>query len=359
MGDKKEQYSRIPILIPAYRPDNSLIRLVRELESMDFCNIVIVDDGSGSEYQRIFDQAQNNYGCRILHHAQNLGKGHAIKTGFNDILIRQKGITGCVTTDCNGSFKGVDIRRMADSLLEHPSDLSLGKRVLEGSPDYDKKCRVGYTVLRLSFKYLVGIGVDDSQCFLRGIPVSYMKKLMNVTGEGYEYDTKMLTSCKEFQVKVRQVDLETVYTKRRNVYKYRTIKDNVPIYLTFASYIFTSVVATIVDLMLFQILKGLFNNIHVLENTAMYIPISTGLARTVSAFVNYRLNFRLVFQKKSNSLRTLRRWILLVIVQAAMSATAVTLIHTMIGGSEILIKIPVDFCLFFFSYYVARDVVYK
>lgn len=359
MGSSTEEYSRIPILIPAYRPDNSLLRLIRELDSMKLRQIVVVDDGSGAEFARIFDQISNEYGCKVVHHSVNLGKGRAIKTGFNYILCHYKDAIGCVTTDCNGSFKSEDIRKIVDSLMDDQSKLIMGRRVLEGAKDYTGKAVTGYKVLQLSFKYLVGIEIHDPQCVLKGIPISYMKKLMTIWGEGYEFDTKMITSCKKFQVGVREVQLNTEYEKRRNVYKYRTIKDNIPIYLTFVSYIFTSIIATIVDLFLFQMLKGMFNNVRILDDTAMYIPIATGLARTVSAFVNYRLNLRLVFRSKKDSIKTLRKWVLLVIVQAILSATAVTIIHMLLPWSEeVLIKVPVDFVLFFLSYYVAKEKVY-
>ena len=359
MGDLDKEYSRIPILIPAYRPDNSLLRLLRELDSMKLRKVVVVDDGSGAEFARIFDHISNEYGCKVVHHSVNLGKGRAIKTGFNYIMCHYPEALGCVTTDCNGSFLPEDIKKIVDTLIGNPSELIMGSRVLKGSADYVGKAVTGYKVLQLSFKYLVGFEIHDPQCVLRGIPISYMKKLMNVWGEGYEFDTKMITSCKKFQVGVREVGLSTKYEKRRNVYKYRTIKDNIPIYLTFASYIFTSIIATVVDLVLFQVLKGLFNNISVLDDTAMYIPIATGLARTVSAFVNYKLNLRLVFRNKKNSIKTLRKWIMLVIVQAAISAAAVTIIHTLLPWTEeVLIKVPVDFILFFLSYYVAKEKVY-
>ena len=42
------------ILIPAYEPDDKLIKLVCDLSKEDF-DIVIVDDGSGTDYKNIFD----------------------------------------------------------------------------------------------------------------------------------------------------------------------------------------------------------------------------------------------------------------------------------------------------------------
>jgi len=45
--------------------------------------IVIVDDGSGPVYQRVFDHLRQRPELTLLGHAVNLGKSAAIKTGVN------------------------------------------------------------------------------------------------------------------------------------------------------------------------------------------------------------------------------------------------------------------------------------
>jgi glycosyltransferase involved in cell wall biosynthesis len=47
----------VPILIPAYKPGESLPELVRALLDLGVRNIVVVDDGSGPEYRDIFRRA--------------------------------------------------------------------------------------------------------------------------------------------------------------------------------------------------------------------------------------------------------------------------------------------------------------
>ena len=48
----------IPIIIPSYEPDEKLIKLLADLKEKGFSKIVIVDDGSGEEYQHFFEQAK-------------------------------------------------------------------------------------------------------------------------------------------------------------------------------------------------------------------------------------------------------------------------------------------------------------
>ncbi len=66
----------IPIIIPAYEPDRQLVELVRELVD-DEDLIVIVDDGSGSDYVSIFEECSNILGDKgiVLTHDMNKGKG--------------------------------------------------------------------------------------------------------------------------------------------------------------------------------------------------------------------------------------------------------------------------------------------
>lgn len=66
-------------LIPAHKPSAFLSELLKELQGYGFEN-VLVDDGSGMEYEHIFFES-SRYG-EVLYHVQNAGKGAALKTGL-------------------------------------------------------------------------------------------------------------------------------------------------------------------------------------------------------------------------------------------------------------------------------------
>ena len=89
------------ILIPAYEPNNKLIKLIEKLqEETNAVQIVVVDDGSGIKYQHIFNEVENK-DVKILVHKQNMGKGEAIKTGIK--YIKEIETEGIVTADCDRS----------------------------------------------------------------------------------------------------------------------------------------------------------------------------------------------------------------------------------------------------------------
>ena len=68
---------KIPVIIPAYEPDDKLLYLIKKMAQNDMY-VVIVDDGSGKEYQDIFNSASEILAEKgtVLHHEINKGKAY-------------------------------------------------------------------------------------------------------------------------------------------------------------------------------------------------------------------------------------------------------------------------------------------
>lgn len=67
---------RVPLIIPAYEPDDRMLILLEKLRDNYNDAIVIVNDGSGEEYSKYYFAAEN-YGFTVLKHYKIWGKeGH-------------------------------------------------------------------------------------------------------------------------------------------------------------------------------------------------------------------------------------------------------------------------------------------
>ena len=75
---------RAVVLIPAYKPDERLIDLTRELIVENGLDVLLVDDGGQEAYAHIFD-ACRALGAEVAVHAVNMGKGRALKTGIKKL----------------------------------------------------------------------------------------------------------------------------------------------------------------------------------------------------------------------------------------------------------------------------------
>ena len=156
--------TRCGVLIPVYQPDEGLPELVSALRDSGL-EVLVVNDGSTvnlSVFQRL-EQAK----VPVLHHPQNCGKGRALKTGIAHMA--KEGFQAVITADADGQHSVADIRRVAQALEEHPTQLVLGARdIAQMIP----RSRAGNSLTQKLFRVLHGIRLQDTQTGLRGIPLT-------------------------------------------------------------------------------------------------------------------------------------------------------------------------------------------
>ncbi len=291
----------------------------------------------------------------MLHHAVNQGKGRALKTAFNFCLQEFPGLVGVITADSDGQHTPDCILDCAEALIEHPDSLILGCRCFEGE-DVPVRSEFGNKCTRVVMKYLTGITVSDTQTGLRGIPAAFMQQLLMVKGERFEFETNMLLETKTRKIPIVEVPIKTIYIEENKTSHFNPIKDSVRIYMIFGKFLFSSLSSSVVDLVLFSVFCFLLRDMDF--QVVSYITAATVLARILSAFYNYSMNYKVVFQSETSVKQSLPRYIGLAVVQMSFSALLVNKLYPLFGGVEVLVKIPVDVLLFFLSFVIQREFVY-
>ena len=347
---------KIPVVIPAYEPDEKLLGLLGELKKEGIAPVIVVDDGSGPKYRKLFDRAEKEFGAKVLRHAVNLGKGRALKTAFNECLQSSGEIIGCVTADSDGQHTAASIRKCMEAMREHPLALVLGCRNFD-QKDVPARSAFGNKLTRQVLQYLAGVSVSDSQTGLRGIPRGLMARLMNVSGERFEFETNMLLEAKAASVPILEVKIPTIYLEKNKRSHFRPVQDSIRIYGMFGKFLFSSLSSSVLDLLLFSLFCALFRGRTLLY--ADYIVLSTVAARVLSAVYNFGINYRVVFQSGAAVWKSALKYFLLAALQMGCSAFLVSLIYSFTGGWEIAVKIPVDVALFFLSFWIQREAVYR
>ena len=204
----KLDMENIALVIPAYEPGEHLIRILQQLSPQWSGPVIVVDDGSSEKSAPIFRKAEE-MGARVLRHSVNLGKGRALKTAFNACLTEHMGLIGCVTADADGQHLPEDILRCAKALCRTPSALILGRRDFSGA-QVPWQNRLGNRMTCLVMRLFGGVDLEDTQTGLRGIPAAFMRRLMQVDGERYEFETNMLLFAKRQDVAMIEVPIQTV-----------------------------------------------------------------------------------------------------------------------------------------------------
>ncbi|MBO5473387.1 MAG: bifunctional glycosyltransferase family 2/GtrA family protein [Lachnospiraceae bacterium] len=273
------------VVIPAYQPDETLLGIANQLWERG-CRIIVVDDGSGETYRRIFDRAADI--CTILRHSQNRGKGAAIKTALAYIQteVPEAEIIGIM--DADGQHLAEDMSRLFACAKIRPGSLVLGVRTV--GKDMPLKSRLGNRITRMVFGLVSGVWVSDTQTGLRAFDAGLINKLLAVSGERYEYEMNVLMAAAKGGIPIEEVEIQTIYHDRDNSCShFRVVKDSFRIYKDILKFTLSSFSSFVVDYVLFTLMM------LVLPHTAVWVFAANLLARVISAFYNYSMNCRFVF----------------------------------------------------------------
>lgn len=273
------------VIIPAYQPDQTLATIAEQLWGYG-CQIIVVDDGSGEEYQQIFDRIKDI--CIVLCHTQNRGKGAAIKTAMSYIKREMWENETIGIMDCDGQHLPEDMQKLLQYARAHRKTLVLGVRSVGKEMPF--KSRVGNQITRNVYRLVSGVKVSDTQTGLRAFDSELIEKLLSVEGERYEYEMNVLMICAKEKIPIKEVKISTIYRDQNNSNShFRGFRDSLRIYKEILKFSLSSFSSFLLDYTLFSTLM------FFLPHTAIAILFANIAARIVSAFYNYSMNCRFIF----------------------------------------------------------------
>ena len=216
----------VPI-IPAYNPDEKLIKLVNELKKK-FNTIIIVNDGSASE--DIFKKIEKDEKCTVLTHEVNKGKGEALKTAYRYYLDNlNKKYCGVVTLDADGQHSVNDAIRMS-SLVEKLDKTILGTRLFN-TKETPLRNKLGNRITSRVFKWLYKVYIKDTQTGLRAFPNRLVPLMVNIYGSRFEYEMNVLIELVKRKEEIYEFDIKTIYLENSNKKShFKVFKDSYKVY---------------------------------------------------------------------------------------------------------------------------------
>lgn len=346
----------IMIVIPSLNPDDLLIEVIDSVTGAGYNNILIVDDGSDELHQAPFDYAKER-GLIVLRHEINRGKGYALRTAFR-YMIENKPLMSAITVDGDNQHKVEDIDKCAKALYSKEDKVIIGCRDFKeaGVPF---RSRFGNNMTRAVFRIFCGIKLSDTQTGLRAIPAKYLSDMLLVEGDRYEYETNMLLYMKSHAIAFSEIKIKTIYIEDNSSSHFNPIKDSIRIYKVIFKFVMNSFVSSIIDLSVFYLICMLLKGVL---KRSIYIFVATAFARVVSSLCNYFINHKIVFESKGRMKHTIIKYYTLCVCQMMVSYALVFMLSVLFranGGIITIIKFVVDTLLFFISFRIQRNWVYK
>jgi len=334
-------------LIPAYRPDGRFPELVATLAARpELGGILVVDDGSGPDFAGIFAQAAGIPGVRLVRHAVNRGKGAALKSGFNEFLLRFPESPGVVTADADHQHRVEDVARVAATLAARPEAVVLGCRDFGG--DVPWRSRLGNRLTRALLRWVEGLSVSDTQTGLRGLPRDFLPVLLRIPAERYEFELEMLLACRRTGRALAEVPIATVYQDGNRASHFNPVLDSMRIYFVLFRYVIVSLLTALVD-------NAMFAAVFLVRPDIMAAMIG---GRLVACLFNFCMNRTTVFYSRNPLGSSMIRYLGLVFFSGTIGYFLIDwAVRAGLAGA-IPAKITVESLLFIFNFAVQRVFVF-
>lgn len=198
----QRQAAKTVVLIPAYREAQQIGDVVRRVrQQLDA--VLVVDDGSPDDTADLARRA----GAEVIVHAQNAGKGAAIKTGFR--LLLERGVDYVLILDGDGQHLPEEIGYFLSAAADGQWGMLIGNRMhaTDGMPILRKLTNqfMSWMISRYCKQ-----PIPDSQCGFRMIHRDVIPHLF-CESNAYDYETEMLLIAARQGHRIGSVPISTVY----------------------------------------------------------------------------------------------------------------------------------------------------
>jgi len=208
-------------IIPAFNEQNTVEKVI--LETKKYVNkVILVDDGSNDN---TYINAKK-YADVVVRHSINMGKGTALKTGFQLAYEYKPEII--ITIDADGQHNPTDIKKLIDALKLQNADIAIGNRYLNESAPIIFK--FGNWFIKKTFSLLFGANIVDTQSGLR----AHLAEKFNTVfweSEDYAVETEILINSLKKGLKVVEVPIKTIYEESHKGKKGTTVFDGIKIFI--------------------------------------------------------------------------------------------------------------------------------
>lgn len=270
------------VVIPAYEPDKKLPTLVHKLVDTGF-KVVVVDDGSGENYSKIFAEIKDL--ADIVTLENNCGKGAALKAGFKHIKTNYPKCKHFITCDADGQHKPEDVVRV-NNLLHKGNKFVLTVRKRTGKIPFRSK--FGNDLSKIVYTLLTNRYLSDNQSGLRGFNVCHLDWLIEVEKNNYDYEMNVLYYAAKKGLKITTLEIDAIYIENNASSHFSPVKDTIRIYKS----LFYLARGTIISFLLAELIILIFNFIF----NNYYIEFTVATAGALSLLSSILLNQYIFFK---------------------------------------------------------------
>ncbi|WP_243373145.1 glycosyltransferase family 2 protein [Geotalea sp. SG265] len=215
------------IIIPAYNAEKTIAAVVKEVLALGL-PLLVVDDGSTDGTAKCVGGLPLN----VINHRRNLGKGTALRTGFQWALMH--GFEGVVTIDADGQHDVAAISRLIDHAKGNHLDILIASRFSQFGQMAGLRSfwnRFGVWCMRKR----TGFEISDSQSGFRYYSGRLLRSI-ELIAEGYDLEMEILMKAWRGGFTIGSLPVAARVADGRATSHYRPVRDTWNICMTFLRY---------------------------------------------------------------------------------------------------------------------------
>lgn len=207
------------VIVPTYNNAATLETVLASvLEYTD--NIIVVNDGSTDGSAKILEKYRKQ--IEMVAHKTNMGKGAALRTGFNRAILL--GYKYAITIDSDGQHFASDLPVFINQLKENGPALIMGARNMDQA-NVPGKSSFGNRFSNFWYRVETGIRLPDTQTGYRLYPLEPIKRMQFYTHK-FEFEIEVIVRLAWAGVKVVVAPISVYYPPSgERVSHFRPFKD--------------------------------------------------------------------------------------------------------------------------------------
>jgi len=196
---------RTLVIVPCKNLENHVGNVVRAIDALGLgLDVLVVNDGSTDETTSTARTA----GAAVVEHAVNMGKGVALKTGFDYAL--EHDYEAVITMDGDEQHDAATIPAFLKALESGEWDVVVGSRMSEVKDMPGIRIWTNQTTSRV-ISLLARQGIPDSQSGYRIIRTTVLKGMELIT-KRYDTESEILIRAGRRGFRIGSIPIESIYT---------------------------------------------------------------------------------------------------------------------------------------------------
>ena len=217
----------ICLIIPAYNAEKTILPVIRDA-LITGLPLLVVDDGSTDSTAALIDRLP----LSLLRHAQNRGKGMALRTGFHWALAQ--GFDAVVTLDADGQHEAQAVSYLSETACSNGFDILIASRYSQFEEMAGLRRvwnRFGVWCLRKR----TGFEISDSQSGFRYYSAALLRQV-TLQSAGYDMEMEILMKAWRAGFVIGSLPIAARVADGRSTSHYRPVRDTWSICMTFLRY---------------------------------------------------------------------------------------------------------------------------